>query len=255
MALTNAPSRPAFALHSLQGRTRSHIWIFAALLVAVLIGGRAQAQPTGICAGPITGDGKSIDLSLHGFPELGKWMIDGSGSPAHWLGEIYQGRAIREPINLVLVDAVSTNADAATRRVVEASARAGYPIRMGHSSGYRASIGGQLYGQLPAGWDEAFSNHRFEGVNNHGRIFGPVQHGRTYLFVGAFSREQVSLLHWPGHRYASFNKARDEFALRMDQETDFKIVGHISMQNAINDEPSVTTGDHDGRAVLLCAWQ
>jgi hypothetical protein len=182
-------------------------------------------------------------------------MIDGSGSPAHWLGEIYQGKAIREPINLVLVDAVSTNADAATRRVVEASARAGYPIRMGHSSGYRASIGGQLYGQIPAGWDEAFSNHPFEGVNNHGRMFGPFQQERTYLFVGAFSREQVSLLHWPGHRYASFNKARDEFALRMDQETDFKIVGHISMQNAINDEPSVTTGDHDGRAVLLCAWQ
>ena len=155
----------------------------------------------------------------------------------------------------MLVDAVSTNADAAKGRIVEAATRAGYPIRMGHSSGYRASIGGHLYGQLPGGWDDAFSNHLFEGVNNHGRMFGPLEHERTYIFVGAFSREEVSFLHWPGHRYSSFNKARDEFALRMDQETDFKIVGHISMQNAVDDEPSVTTGDHDGRAVLLCVWQ
>ena len=28
-------------------------------------------------------------------------MLDHSGSPAHWLGEIYQGKKLREPINVV----------------------------------------------------------------------------------------------------------------------------------------------------------
>jgi hypothetical protein len=32
-----------------------------------------------------------------------------------------------------------------------------------------------------------------------------------------------------------------------------RIAGYIDMQNAIIDDPSVTTGDHDGKAVVLCA--
>ena len=31
-------------------------------------------------------------------------MLDRSCSPAHWLGEIYDGKKLREPINVVLVD-------------------------------------------------------------------------------------------------------------------------------------------------------
>ncbi len=90
-------------------------------------------------------------------------------------------------------------------------------------------------------------------TNNHGRIFGPYQHGEYYIFVGAFSREAVSLLHWPEHRYASFNKARDEYAASVDRQTDFLFTGYIDMHNAITDDPSITTGDHDGKAALLCA--
>jgi hypothetical protein len=90
-------------------------------------------------------------------------------------------------------------------------------------------------------------------TNNHGRIFGPFQQGRSYIFIGAFSREQVSLLHWPEHRYASFAKARDEYAASLNRQTDFKVTGFLDMQNSIVDDPSVTTGDHDGKAIVLCA--
>src|SRR5829696_6110408 len=101
---------------------------------------------------------------------------------------------------------------------------------MGHSTGYRALIAGEPHEQLPTGWDDAFSNHLFEVTNNHGRIFGPLQQGGFYFFIGAFSRGQVSLLHWPEHRHASFTKARDEYAASLDRQTGFKVAGFLEMQ-------------------------
>ena len=85
-------------------------------------------------------------------------------------------------------------------------------MRIGHSTGYHGFIAGTLYGQLPQGRDDAFSNRIFEESNNHGRVFGPHRFDGRYIFIAAFSREQVNLMHWPAHRYESFNAARDGFA-------------------------------------------
>jgi hypothetical protein len=227
-----------------------------ALLLSALIASSSpvSASASPLCLARVTSEEEGPDIAwAAALPNLGKWMLDHSGSPAHWLGEIYEGKALREPINVVIVDAVATDHEVAKHRVVEASASAGYGIRMGHSSGYRAMIGGELKAQLPAGWDDAFSNRLFAETNNHGRLFGPYQQGSAYVFVGAFSREQVSLLHWPEHRYASFNKARDEFAASLDLRTEFKFTGAVTMHNAITADANVTTGDHDGKAVVLCA--
>jgi hypothetical protein len=227
-------------------------WRIAALLLSA--GLEAQASGVPMCPAPLV----STDIgqeSVHapGLPVLGKWMLDHTASPAHWLGEIYQGKKLREPINVVIVDSHAKSADDAKERIVAASARAGYPIRIGHSSGYQALIAGESHHQIPIGWDDAFSNHFFGVTNNHGRIFGPFQHGQSFVLIGAFSREEVSLLHWPEHRYASFNKARDEYAVNLDSQTEFKLTGHLDMHNAIVDDPNVTTGDHDGKAVVLCS--
>lgn len=187
------------------------------------------------------------------LPTIGKWMIDREGSFAHWLGEIYEGKALREPINVILFDRAASDAEDAKRRMVEAARAAGYPVRFGHSTGYRGFIGDQFYAQLPAGRDDAFSNGLFELSNNHGRIFGPHRVGTSYVFVGAFSREQVRLFHSPQHGYASFNRARDDFADHLDAWTAFKRAGFVDLQNAIVKDPKVSTGDHDGQAVLLRA--
>lgn len=188
-----------------------------------------------------------------GLPAIGKWMIDRDGSVADWLGEIYDGKHLHEPINVILVDAGATSVDDARKRLVAALTAAGYPVRFGHSTGYRGLIGGTLYEQIPHGRDDAFSNHAFEESNNHGRIFGPHRTANAYVFIGAFSREAVDLLRWPAHRYASFNVARHDLARNLDAKTAFKAVGHVAMDNAIADNPRITTGDHDGRAVLLRA--
>ncbi|HET7680800.1 MAG TPA: hypothetical protein VFK79_11795 [Xanthobacteraceae bacterium] len=187
-----------------------------------------------------------------GLPTMGKWMISADGSIAHWLDEIYEGKRLREPINVVLVDAAAASADDAKQRLVAAAAAAGYPIRFGHSTGYRALIGGQIYAQLPAGRDDAFSNRIFELSNNHGRIFGPSSMDGAYVFIGAFSREEVRFRS-PEHGYASFNRARDDFSQNLDRSTQFRLRGFVDMANAIVGDPEITTGDHDGLAVLLRA--
>src|SRR3954469_23263393 len=73
-----------------------------------------------------------------GFPEIGKWMLAPDGGAAHWLGEVYEGKRLQEPINVILV-VEGDGAGDATRRVLDASAAAGYPVRFGHSAGYRGS--------------------------------------------------------------------------------------------------------------------
>ena len=227
--------------------------LLLSLALAAIFPLEAQAGEIDMCPAPVaSADIGQETIEAPGLPNFGKWMLDHTGSPAHWLGEIYQGKKLREPINVVIVDTHANSVADAKERVVEASARAGYTIRMGHSSGYRALIAGEPHDQLPAGWDDAFSNHLFEMTNNHGRMFGPFQQGPSYILIGAFSREEVSLLHWPEHRYASFRKARDEFAASLDRQTEFKLTGYVDMHNAIIDDPNVTTGDHDGKAVVLC---
>jgi hypothetical protein len=93
--------------------------------------------------------------------------------------------------------------------------------------------------------------------NNHGRVFGPAQPrgaaGGPYYFIGAFSRERVDPVTKVKHRYGSFDRARDDFAQRMDEHTDYKVTALVSLENALIGDPGVTTGDHDGIAILLTA--
>jgi hypothetical protein len=188
-----------------------------------------------------------------GLPSIGKWMIGRDGTIAHWLGEIFEGKTLREPVNIIVVDTRAGSAESAKQRLLAASTAAGYPVRMGHSTGYRGYIGGQFYPQIPEGRDDAFSNRVFELSNNHGRIFGPHLLGDAYVSIGAFSREEVRPLRAPAHGYASFNRARDDYSQALDRATSFKRKGFVELGNAIVADPRVTTGDHDGLAVLLHA--
>src|SRR5262245_14077795 len=228
-----------------------------AVVIAMALAVTAPLLPTRLsaCERPAAGATfTSLDVATPpDLPEVGKWMLDRNGTVAHWLGEIYRGKHLHEPINVILVDADADSAAHARQRLLAATAAAGYPIRFGHSTGYCGYIAGELYAQLPAGRDDAFSNRIFELSNNHGRLFGPHSANGAYVFIGAFSREAVDLLRWPGHRYASFNQARDDFARDLDRHTPFKSTGLVALENAIVGNASVTTGDHDGRAVLLHA--
>lgn len=227
-------------MHNRHRQSRSGLSLVAFCLLAVLAAAPARAQ--------VSADAVA---SPPGLPPLGKWMIDRSGTVAHWLGEMVDGRRLYEPINVILIDTAAASADDATRRLLAAVIAAGYPVRFGHSTGYRGLIGGNLYMQLPAGRDDAFSNRIFEESNNHGRIFGPHATDGGFVFIGAFSREDVNFIRMPPHRYDSFNKARDDFAKDLIARAGYQAAGTVPLGNEVADNPQVTTGDHDGNAVVL----
>ena len=185
------------------------------------------------------------------LPQVGKWMLDAQNEPAHWLGELRGAKHLREPINVVIVDATARSAQEARQRLLRNLAAVGYTARKGHSAGYRGYIEGVVYPQLPEGKEEAFSNEPFEMSNNHGRIFGPHPCRGGWLFIGAFSREKMDLLDKVKHRYVSFNQARDDLSQRLDTTTDYRIKDFLDLDNALIGDRTVTSGDHDGVAVLM----
>ena len=215
------------------------------------------AHPTTVTGAPPAAD----IVTPKGFPAVGKWMYAGSGEPAQWLGEVYRGRRLREPINVLIVDTLAASEDEAKVRLVAACASAGYPARRGHSSGYLGYIGKGYFPQLPEQQNHAFSDHAFDVDNNHGRVFGPAPldpdggaAGRTgYVFTGAFSRENIDPVSRVKHGYASFNRGRDEFTRHMDERTPYRIMGFVWLDNAMVSDPDFTTADHDGVAVVLSA--
>ena len=186
-----------------------------------------------------------------GLPQIGKWMLNAQGEPAHWLGELHRGKNLRETINIIVVDTLAPSAVEARKRLVQDLAAAGYLIREGHSTGYRGYIDGVVYEQTPEGKEQAFSNEPFETRNNHGRMFGPHPYRGGWLFIGAFSRERMDLLDKVKHRYVSFNQARDDLSQRLDSKTHYRIRAFLDLENALIDNPTCTSGDHDRIAVLL----
>lgn len=188
-----------------------------------------------------------------GLPAVGKWMLNTQYEPAQWLGESYRGRNLHEPINIVIVDMAAPSAEQARQRLLQNLKAAGYLARKGHSTGYHGCIDGVIYEQLPDGKEEAFSDEPFETRNNHGRIFGPHPYRGGWLFVGAFSRERMDLLDKVKHRYVSFNQARDDLSQRLDTKTDYKVKAFVQLDNALIGDAAVTTGDHDGVAVMVIA--
>lgn len=183
--------------------------------------------------------------------QIGRWLLTGREVPANWLGQKFQGKMMREPINVILVDEFAVTPEAAVKYLLESCEAIGYLSRPGHSSDYRGQIGNVIYSQLPRQQNHAFSNAMYILPNNHGRIFGPHFFAGYYYFSGALSREAINLFAEVRHVYASFEMAKQDFAARMQASGRYFVVGAIAMENVFLPSESMTTGDHDGTAVLL----
>lgn len=222
----------------------------AASLRRVIVGCMILAS-TAAAAQRFHADSADVVADLVGLPAIGKWLIAPDLAPANWLGEIYRGKALREPINVVIIDPHSSSANEAKARLLRGATQAGFPSRAGHSSGYWGWMAGQLHPQFPDTPSHAFSDEPFELSNNHGRFFGPCAHQGRFIFVGAVSREKVAPMSEPRHQYVSFNRARDTFADAMDGISGYDRTGFVNLDNALVDRPALGTGDHDGMAVVL----
>ncbi len=238
-------------------KLRDSRWAKALMRLLALgsAGGRGSAG-AGDRSGTVPGEFKPVSedvASVTGYPAVGKWMYSPDMAAADWLGMPYEGKKLREPINVILADRAAGSADAAQARFLAACAAAGFASRSGHSSGYAGWLGDRLYPQIPVEKFHAISDEPFELHNNPGRFFGPHPWNGGYVIVGAMSREKVHAEPKPEHLYVSFNQARDKFAWAMDKKTQFRITGFVSLGNAILGDPKVGTGDHDGLAVILTA--
>lgn len=223
--------------------------VSAALLAACAPSATAPAAALPDPAGYRPAD---VTVPVPGIGAVGRWMITKDLVPATWLGEKVGGRTLREPINVLLIDRGARTPQEATTRLLTAMRAAGYPPRGGHSTGYWGEVGGQLYPMLPTGKGEAFSDAPFFVPNNHGRIFGPVAVAGGYAFTGAFSLEGVRIYPTLGHPYRSFQVSREDLADKLNTSSIYKRAGYVEMGSRL-DTATETTGDHDGRAVLLVA--
>ena len=191
------------------------------------------------------------NITLNQAPHFGLWMLNSSGQESNWLSQKYKGKEMREPINIILIDEVSSSPEEAKKRLSDNCLLAGYDSRTGHSAGYKSLIGNVIYTQIPEESNHAFSNTFYIFPNNHGRIFGPHYHEGKYYFTGALSRETIDLFATVKHAYSSFKIARDDFAMSLNQYSGYKIMGKIDLKNLFSSEDALTTGDHDGFAIVL----
>ncbi|MGM9322894.1 hypothetical protein [Deinococcus aquaticus] len=240
---------------------RLPVRLLAACLLLGSPGGAAAPQAVTFQPGP--GD---VFRDVPDVGDLGLWLLTGSpGAPlkrAVWNGEPYQGRTLREPINLILIDRFARTPEQATARMNAALAAAGFTPTGGFGSGpggYHALLNGELRAQHPATPGQAYSDGPPGAYNHHGVTFGPYRVGGSFVFTGAFNGAD----HRPDQTGATpagagtqvFNNymvARESLAAALDRSSVFHKKGYFDLQ-AIIDTPTETTADSDGCAVVLVA--
>jgi hypothetical protein len=188
-------------------------------------------------------------VKANSLPSISKWMYSSEKKKADWLGAKLNNKSFREPINIIIVDSISKSAGEAENNLVNNFDRAGFKMRVGHSNGYLGYIENNFYKQVPGKNGQTFSDAPFEISNCHGRIFGPCEINGVYYFSGALSKEKV-VVSIPIHRYDSFNIARDKLANNLNSKTNYKTISYVEMLNSLSSD-SLTTGDHDGKAILI----
>jgi hypothetical protein len=185
----------------------------------------------------------------YGSATIDEWMLKSDGiTPADWLGRKYQDKSMQEVINIVYCDQYATSADNAKSRLESFFKKAGFNSQWGHSTGYKGYISGTTFDQIPPGSGStgyAYSDSLiFLTTNNHGRVFGPYYTGKMYVFIAAFSRENMLT-----HSFNSFNVARDALATNLVSKAGFSSGNSLFLYNQIpSTDTSKTTGDHDGYA-------
>lgn len=191
------------------------------------------------------------DATVTPYGSIGKWMLQFNGQVADYGGQQYQGKALLEAINVVIVDPKSKSALESVTKLNWNMIRAGFPARPGHSSGFKGLINGKIYNQQPSSLISAYSDDSFLTRNNHGRLFGPAPiTGGGYVYSGSFSTEVPTIS--SGllmHAYVSSNVARDTLVRRLVATGQMQL-SNIALSNSYNTDDT-TTGDHDGTVGVI----
>ena len=199
-----------------------------------------------------TGVPSRADVVETPYGDIGKWLLEPGGQVSDFGGQSLGGKALIEPVNVIILDPTSTSTKQAAGKLNAELSLAGFPAQPLHSTGFHAIVGDETFSQRPTGILEAFSDNFFLLPDDHARAFGPalVPDGTGYVWTVAASREQFGLFGiLPTHTYVSYTAARDELASRLIL-SGATLVGIVPLSNAY-DSSTQTTGDHDGYAIVI----
>jgi hypothetical protein len=186
------------------------------------------------------------------YGDIGKWMLQSDGQISNWCGQQYGGRTLLEPINVLIVDPTSTSVAESTAKLNAELGQAGFPVQLGHSTGFSGVIDGQTYSQQPTGLIDAYADQFFLFPQDHARAFGPdpLETSAGYVWTLAVSREIFGFYGLlPAHLYVSFKAGRDNLASKL-VSAGGTLVGFVALGNAY-DGVTVETGDSDGYAAVI----
>jgi hypothetical protein len=209
-----------------------------------VIGGRPVSTAPGL---PGSGD-----MAQTPFGGIGKWLLEPDGQISDFGGQLFNGKKLLEPVNVIILDPTSSTPEEAAAKLNAKLGQAGFPAQPLHSTGFQSIINGVTFGQQPTGILQAFADNFFLLPEDHARAFGPApaQDGAGYVWTVAASREQVGLYGLLlTHTYVSFDAARDELANRLVY-SGATLVGVVPLENAYTDG-TTSTGDHDGYALVV----
>lgn len=212
----------------------------------------ATVQP--YAAAPVAAPGvpRPTDVAHTVYGDIGAWLLQPNGKIASYGGVRHGGKTVLEPVNVIILDPTSKSSAESAARLDAAMTRAGFPAQPIHSTGFSGIVNGAVYGQKPTGFLQAFSDNFFLAPNDHGRMFGaaPAANGAGYVWSGAFSAERLNPANPFTHEYVSSDTARAALARRLVASGAATVVGVVPLGNAY-DDATLTTGDHDGYAVVL----
>ena len=225
-----------------------------AALVLVFVASSFMVAPllTDVSAAPTpTGYPAATDVVATPYGTIGEWMIKSNGGVADYGGQKYQNKTLLEAVNVIIVDPTSKSVTESKNKIDKAMSAAGFPVRFGHSGGFKGLISGTQYKQLPSSLFTAYSDDSFLAKNNHGRLFGPAPVSTGgYVYSGGFSTQKFGIYKWvPAHIYVSSNVARDALAAGLVAKGQTQLPS-IDMTNAYN-TTDTTVGDHDGKAAVI----
>lgn len=187
------------------------------------------------------------EVLIKNLPQIDPFMYKpDSVNYAVWLDRKQSdGRFIREPINIIIVDSRAKDSLEAIARLLTAFTLADFPPRFGHTGGYFGKMDGKLNHQQPSVSQHAFSDYMWAFTNNHARIFGPYKVENAYYWIGSSSRERGI-----SHDYVSFDRARNDLANMLVSKANAVVISQISLNNKLDDS-EFSTGDHDGKATMI----
>lgn len=176
----------------------------------------------------------------------GLWVLRGR-TRADVDGLRVQGRALREPVNVVLIDLFAKTPQDALLRATAALDAVGLKPSDRYTHGYQAYLNGTFQPEVPAG--QAFARGVGSAREERLRLFGPWKSGDGYVFLAGIAAQNVTR---QGRTFSDFMVTREATADALNSRTVFKKKGYVDLLSKV-DTPRETTADHDGCAVILVA--